>query len=338
MSKIFLTGGAGFIGGHIAERLLKDGHEVTIYDNLSSGRDANIPEGVQFIKGDILDYKKMLKASKGHDVFNHHAAQLEIFKSITEPADDLTTNAIGTLNALRASVENGIEYFVGASSSGVYGQVPLYAPRIAGGGYIMQNSRADENSKTNPQWAYGVSKLACEHYARIFSHDYGIKASMLRYSIVYGPREWYGRALTMFMARLLEGARPVVFGKGNQVRDMLYVTDAADFNSLAIRYKLEGLYNVCSEHVYTMNGLANKVIKRAGYSFDILYDGVKEGDVSEYQNRIRIPSELMLLAPSNAKAVRAGWSQSVNINQGIRRQWEWLQENKELYTEEHMRV
>ena len=337
MSKIFITGGCGFLGSHIVDTLLEEGHEITVYDNLDSGYKENIPKEVKLIKGDILDRDKLTKSSKGHDIFSHHAAKLEITKAISDPADDLFTNAVGTINALQACVENDIGTFIGASSAGVYGQVPVLGA-LRGGGLIMAQGKLSELDKTAPNWPYGVSKLAAEHYARLYSENYDVKTTMLRYSIVYGPREWYGRALTMFMARLLEGARPVVFGKGNQIRDMVYVDDAVGFHNLAIEKNLSGVYNVCSDKVATINGIAHKAIQAAGYEFEIQYDDIEPGETSEYQNRIRIPSELLCLAPMNAKALRTGWRAETNLLTGVKKQWEWLQDHKERYTEGKMRV
>ena len=184
--KIFLTGGAGFIGSHIVESLLKEGAKVTIYDNFSSGSMENLKaiEGqVTIIKGDILDYPALEAAMRGHDLVSHQAAQLEILKCVDDPLWDLQVNTGGTVNVLRAAKSVGVRKAVLASSACVYGQTDA--------------DQQTEDHPTQPNWAYGVSKLAGEHYARIYMTDYGLPVVNLRYGIIYGPREWYGRVFTI---------------------------------------------------------------------------------------------------------------------------------------------
>jgi UDP-glucose 4-epimerase len=179
-AKILVTGGAGFIGSHIVDSLVNQEAKVIVYDNFSFGKKENLMNSfnkIKIIRGDILDYSLLEKVMKGIDFVSHHAAQLEIFKALSDPVDDLRTNTIGTLNVLKAAQKAGVKKIVYASSACVYGQ-PQYTPQ-------------DENHPTNPNWAYGISKLAAEKYCQIFMQDVGIPVVSLRYGIVYGPCEWY---------------------------------------------------------------------------------------------------------------------------------------------------
>ncbi len=202
-ANILVTGGAGFIGSHIVESLVDVGANVVVYDNLSFGNLENlktVEDKIKFVKGGILDYSKLKRAMKGADFVSHQAAQLEIFKAALEPARDLEINTIGTLNVLKAARENRVKKIVNASSACVYGQPTS----------LIQ----DEAHPENPNWAYGVSKLAAEKYCRIFMNETGIPVVSLRYAIVYGPKEWYRRVLTIFIKRVAEGKHPIIFGAG----------------------------------------------------------------------------------------------------------------------------
>ncbi len=186
-----VTGGAGFIGSHIVDKLLEKGaNKVIIYDNFSSGGAHNVGhlrnnDRVSIVQGDVLDYDSLYRVVRKIDMVSHQAAQLEIFRALADPLDDLRTNVVGTLNVLRAALECKVEKVVNASSACVYGQAK-YTPQ-------------DEDHPKRPQWPYGVSKLSAETYCTMFHEFYGLPVVNLRYGIVYGPREWYGRVLTMFI-------------------------------------------------------------------------------------------------------------------------------------------
>jgi UDP-glucose 4-epimerase len=206
--KIFVTGGAGFIGSHIVDSLLKKGHDVVIYDDMSSGYSENIEDavskGASFTQGSILDYAFMKEKMKGCDIVSHHAAQLEIMKSIYTIKDDAQINIMGTINVLEAAVHNNISKVIFASSAAVYGEpAKIFIP-------------TDEQAPKIPHWSYGVSKMAGELYCQQYYLFHGLKSCWLRYGIVYGEREWYGRVLTLFIKRLMEGKPPIIFGDGKQ--------------------------------------------------------------------------------------------------------------------------
>ncbi len=317
--KIFLTGGAGFIGSHIAESLLAGGAQLTIYDNFSSGSMENLHkiEGrVQIIRGDICDYPALEAAMRGHNLVSHQAAQLEILKCVDDPIWDLQVNTGGTINVLRAAKNLGVRKVVLASSACVYGQTDV--------------EQQSEDHATQPNWAYGVSKLAGEHYARIYMTDYGLPVVNLRYGIIYGPREWYGRVFTIFLKRLFERKPLVVFGDGQQRRDFTYVGDVVRMHNLCLASdRANGqTYNVATGIGTTVNTLA-ALVAEAGGGLEVLHENVKEGEYSKIMpERVRLPAELKVMTLSPAKALaELGWKPEVALKDGLQHQIAWLKDH-----------
>lgn len=318
-SKILVTGGLGFIGSHITESLVKLGAKVKIYDNYSTGTEANIStvkNDVEIIKGDILDFNILKKAIKGIDIVSHQAAQLEITKAIEDPTEDLSSNTIGTLNIFKACAQLGIKRIINASSAGVYGQAITIPQK--------------ESHPTEPNWAYGVSKLANEKYSNIMKDLYGLEITNFRYAIVYGPREWYGRVLTIFLKRALDKKPLVIFGNGNQVRDFIFVEDVVRMHNLAIindKSKHE-IFNVSTQVGTTINKLANLILEMTQAKVKIIYENLQEGYQSRYFERIRLPVELKKLVQSNQKAKEIlGWQPKITLEGGLKVEWAWLKSN-----------
>jgi UDP-glucose 4-epimerase len=326
-SRIFMTGGAGFIGSHFVHDLLAAGAGVTVYDNFSSGLAQNL-DGVdaplEIIKGDILDYETLRDAMRGHDAVSHQAAQLEITRSIGDPIYDLTTNTIGTLNVLKAVGELGIGKVVEASSAGVYGQA-VTDPQ-------------GEDHPTDPNWEYGVSKLACEKYAAIAcERNSRLAVTSLRYAIVYGEREWYGRVLTLFLKRALDGKPPVVFGNGDQVRDFVYVGDIAQLHRRCFEVDSPGhlVLNGSTGAGTTVLELAHAVCTVTGIEEGPVFDDVTEGARSTLADgRMRLPSELHAMRMSYQRALDAlGWKPEVALRDGLEREWDWLVAHPDRWTD-----
>ena len=318
--KILVTGGAGFVGSHIVESLVAQGARVIVFDNISSGKIENlkaVEDDVEVIRGNILDYKSLLEAYRGVDIISHQAAQLEIFNGIDNPSEDLKINTIGTLNVLNAARESKVEKVVNASSACVYGQA--------------QQIPQSEEHPTNPNWAYGVSKLAAEKYCQIYRDYFGIPIVSLRYGIVYGEREWFGRVLTMFIKRVMNSEPPVIFGDGKQIRDFIHVTDLVQMHNLCIeRDEVDGkVFNVATSMGTTVGELANIVIECSGNSLSPLYEDLKEGAFSQYiPNRRRIPAELRSMVLSIDKAKKElGWSPKIPLKQGIVKEMNWASQN-----------
>ena len=319
---ILVTGGAGFIGSHIVDDLVNQGANVTIYDNFSSGSIENInhlSDKIKIIKGDILDYNKLNHACENIDVISHQAAQLEITKCMDDPIEDLKINTEGSLNVLNSAVDNDVKKILYASSACIYGQAE-YLPE-------------DENHPHNPNWPYGVSKLAVEKYANIYHKNYDISTIGLRYSIIYGPNEWYGRVLTVFLKRALENKPPVVWG-GDQIRDFCYVKDLVEFHNILInKDQIENdVFNVSTGVGTKIIDLAN-LIKNNFNLNDPIYENIGEGEISnEVKDRKRLPLELKEMVLDNSKAKRVGWKPKVKLKEGIIKEYEWLKENYHRWT------
>jgi nucleoside-diphosphate-sugar epimerase len=223
--KVLVTGGAGFIGSHLTERLVRDGHEVTVLDNLATGRRENLAGiDVRFIEGDIRDLATTTKAVRGAEIVFHQAALPSVPRSIQDPLDSDATNVIGTLNVLIAARDADVRRVVLASSSSVYG---------ANGGLPKREAMRPE-----PISPYAAGKLAAEGYGRSFLEVYGLETVALRYFNVFGPRQdprsQYAAVVPRFVVAGLEGRPLTVFGDGSQTRDFSFVSDIVDANLLAM--------------------------------------------------------------------------------------------------------
>ena len=325
-ARVLVTGGAGFIGSHIVESLLRQGATVRVYDSFRTGNPENLAAvagDVEVIRGDILDRDALDRAMSGMDAVSHQAAQLEITRAIDDPVEDLTTNTIGTLNVFAACVKNGVGRVVQASSAGVYGQA-RFTPET------------EDGHPTEPNWAYGVSKLANEKYAAIMGEAHGLAVTSLRYGIVYGPREWYGRVLTIFLKRALDEQPLVIFGDGEQVRDFVFVEDVVRMHDacLTANGAASGqVFNVSSETGTTVNQLADLVVEVTNRRVPVIHEEVPEGEVSSLLDRRRLPQELKTLVQSRRKAeIRLGWEPHTDLAGGLEREWQWLVANPHRWT------
>jgi UDP-glucose 4-epimerase len=325
-STVLVTGGAGFIGSHIVEDLVQAGARVRVLDDLSSGRREHLEavrHDVELVEGTILDPDVVVAAARGADAICHQAAQLEIIRCIEDPVDDLRSNTEGTLNVLEAAKRCDVPKVVYASSACVYGQAEVVP--------------SPEEHPTRPNWPYGISKLATEHYARLYNDYYGIETAGLRYSIVFGPREWYGRVLTAWLRRALDGEPPVVWG-GHQQRDFVYVADVARANVLLL--EADGLtdevFNVSTGIGTSIRELADLLSGALGLP-EPIFEELAEGEASEHlAGRIRLPAELerLVLDPSRI-GERLGWRPETALRDGIQRELEWLRAHADLWTEMH---
>jgi len=250
-----ITGGAGFIGSHIVDRLINDGFDVKVLDNFSSGSLQNLAhhherKNLKLIKGDIRDFQIVKKSLKDVDVVFHEAALASVTLSIENPIETNEVNITGTLNLLKASADQNVKRFIYASSAAVYGDT--------------LSPKKTEDMVPNPTSPYGVSKLAAENYVKLFHKVYGLETVSLRYFNVYGPRQRfdiqcaYGGAITIFLNRLLRNMPPIIFGDGEQTRDFVYVQDVVEANMLAMENKdAEGeVFNIGTGKNISINQLA----------------------------------------------------------------------------------
>ena len=274
MSRFLVTGGAGFIGAHIVEALLKQGHYVRILDNFSSGKISNlktVEKKINLIKGDICSLGTCFKATRGIDFVLHQAALRSVPKSMREPQAYNRVNIDGTLNMLEASQSNKVKRFVFASSSSVYGEVNDFPERES---FIPQ-----------PISPYALSKLTGEHYCKIFSRHFGLPAIALRYFNVFGPRQAlddeYAVVIPKFIHCLLNNEQPPIFGNGKQSRDFTFVQNVVAANLLAVRAKRIkcGVFNVAGGKDTSILELVKILNKILGKDIRPLLLARRPGDV-----------------------------------------------------------
>jgi UDP-glucose 4-epimerase len=255
--RVLVTGGAGFIGSHLVDRFVRDGYSVRVVDNLSSGRVGNIEHhldanGIELIAGDLKDPQTTLKAVEGVDVVFHFAANPEVRVSTTNPEIHFNENVVATFNLLEAMRKKGVKELVFASSSSVYGE-PEEVP-------------VDENAPIGPVSVYGASKAACEALIHAYTKLYRVKAVVLRYANVVGPRLRHGVVWDLINKLLKNPAELEILGDGKQVRSYIYIDDAAEATITAWR-KTETsyeVYNIASENWITVDEVADEVIKAMG--------------------------------------------------------------------------
>lgn len=297
--RIMVTGGAGFIGSHVADHLLEDGHEVAVLDNLSSGKRQNIPPGASFYELDVRSAEAVSEAFEDFrpEAITHQAAQMDVRRSVTEPDFDAEVNVLGTLRLLENCVKHGVQKFVLASTGGaVYGD-QLHFP-------------ADEDHPQYPISPYGVSKLAAERYLHFYSVQYGLGYTALRYANVYGPRQDpHGEAgvVAIFCKNLAADTPSRINGSGDQTRDYVYVGDVARANVLALGSDApSGPYNIGTASETSVNRLYELLRRTSGKSgLDAQHDPAKPGE----QMRSSVD-------PSRAEKV-LGWQARMELEPGL---------------------
>jgi UDP-N-acetylglucosamine 4-epimerase len=256
-SEILVTGGAGFIGSHIVDRLLNEGFKVRVLDNLSTGDKKNLAQhrnkkAFHFIEGDIRNFGLVKKTVKGIDAVIHEAALVSVSRSVENPLLSNEINVAGTLNLLKACVDAHVKRFVLASSCAVYGDTET-----------LPNH---ENLMPKPLSPYAVDKLAAENYAKVFYDVYGLETVSLRYFNVYGLRQKYGPysgVISTFINRLLENKPPMIYGDGEQTRDFINVKDVVEANMLALskREAVGEVFNISTGEPITINKLTQTIQK-----------------------------------------------------------------------------
>jgi UDP-glucose 4-epimerase len=253
--KVMLTGGAGFIGSHVADQLLARGHEVAVVDNLSSGKRGNLPDGVRFYAMDVRSGCAEVFEDFVPDALSHQAAQMDVRRSVREPDFDADVNVLGTVRLLQNCVRYGVRKVVFASTGGaVYGE--------------QRELPAPEDHPQYPVSPYGVSKLAGERYLHFYNVQHGITCAALRYANVYGPRQDpHGEAgvVAIFCGNLAADRKSTINGTGEQTRDYVYVGDVARANALALEGEAaSGTYNVGTGVETSVNELYDRLCRLAG--------------------------------------------------------------------------
>lgn len=295
-AKVLVTGGAGFIGSHVAEQYIGEGYETHIVDNLSLGDPANIPDTAQFFELDIRDAQidDLLSRNRYHCI-NHHAAQINVRESVRDPMQDVDVNVLGTIHLLQLAVKYNVSYFIFASSGGaVYGE-QNYFP-------------ADEDHPTHPDSPYGINKLTAEKYLHYYHKAYGLRYSALRYTNVYGPRQnpaGEAGVISIFIDRLLQDELAIINGDGTQTRDYVHVADVAKANLFALEHMPVGSYNICTGLETDVNTIYHKVAAAMSKAHNPVYGPPKTG-------------EQMRSVCSYQKASAAlQWAPLIDLDQGI---------------------
>lgn len=274
--KALVTGGAGFIGSHLVDRLMKEGYEVVVLDDFSGGEVENIQchfgdQDFHLVRGDVRNLEDVKKAIRGADVVFHLAAIVNVPLSIENPLPVDDVNVRGTLNLLETSLKENIERFIYVSSCAVYGEA--------------RHLPINEEHPVTPLSPYGISKFAAEYYCIIFHKIHGLEAVSLRFFNVYGPRQSespYSGVITQFINNLRREEPPIIYGDGEQTRDFVYVKDAVEANVLALKHPhCSGeVINIGTGKPTTINNLANILIEMSGRaSMKPVYKAHRKGDI-----------------------------------------------------------
>ena len=315
---ILVTGGAGFVGSHLVDKLIELGHKVVVLDNLSTGKKENLPacfamqsiagrnKKAKFYKIDILSPKisQIFKKEKPEIVY-HFAFQINVRKSVEDPIENANVNILGTLNILENCRKYKVKKFIFASSVGVYGN-PKFLP-------------IQENHPLNPISPYSITKLTIEKYLQFYQTK-GLDFVSLRFSNIYGPRQrssGEGGVVAIFIDRILKGKRPIIFGNGNQTRDFLYVADAVEVAIRALKTKAGSIYNVSTNKETKIKDLLKLITKILNKKAKPIFKPFRQGEI--IHSRIdysKIKKEL-------------GWQPKYSLKRGLDETIDWF-ENKPL--------
>jgi len=294
--KILVTGGAGFIGSHVVDAYVKAGHRVTVLDNLSSGRRVNLAKQARFVKGDVRSpgLRSLFQKTR-FDVVNHHAAQIDVRRSVSDPRFDAEVNLLGLLNILELSRAHKVKKFIFSASGGTfYGECPRPAA---------------ETTYPQPLSPYGITKLAGEYYIKAYGALHGLKYTVFRYANVYGPRQDpHGEAgvVAIFGQRMLRGEPVNIYGDGAQLRDYVYVGDVARANAMVLTRGHNDVFNIGTGVATSVNGLFKAIKRLTGFRPDAVYRPAR-------------PGELMRSCLDIGKTRRKlGWAPRFSLTEGLR--------------------
>ncbi len=305
--KILVTGGAGFIGSNVVDAYVQAGHQVVVVDNLASGNRANPNPAATFHEIDIRsDGLADLLAAERPEVVNHHAAHIDVRRSVADPRYDASFNVDGSINLLEACRKAGVRKVIYSSSGGaMYGE-PEYLP-------------CDENHPVKPLSPYGATKHTVEHYLFMYHKNFGMSYTVLRYPNVYGPRQDpYGEAgvIAIFTERMLKGEPVTIFGTGEQQRDFIYVGDCVSANLLALQGGDNREYNLGWGIGTTVNEIYRHLKKITDYPLDVIYAPAKTGETFRiWLDTARIRQEL-------------NWAPKVPLEEGLTRTVRFFRERQ----------
>lgn len=295
--RILVTGGAGFIGSHVADRFLALGHEVAILDDLTTGSRDNINPAATFFEADITDAAAVgrIMAEFRPDVIDHHAAQIDVRKGVAEPVYDATINIIGGIRVVQAGMQAGISKFIYASTGGACYGNPVYTP-------------CDEQHPVRPISPYGISKHGLEHYIELYGMLDGLNYTILRYANVFGPRQnpkGEAGVNAIFTGMMLSGQTPTIFGQGDKTRDYVYVDDIVEANVLALDKGTGEILNIGTGVQTTDQEVYDAIAAAVGFDQPANYSPERKGEVRH-----------IALNAAKAKAV-LGWEPQVPFREGV---------------------
>ena len=303
MTNYLVTGGAGFIGSHISEELLRRGHRVRVVDSLVTGYQRNLRQGVEFEQGDLADPAVARAAVAGMDYVIHQAAIPSVPRSVEKPEESHRANIDGTLQVLLASRDAGIKRVVFAGSSSVYGDTEVL-PKT-------------EGMPTNPLSPYALQKLMGEMYLQMFTRLYGLETVTTRYFNVFGPRQDpgspYSGVISLFIKALSDGTRPVIYGDGEQTRDFTYVANVVDgvLRAAETPGVAGQVFNLATHGRISLNQLLATLKKIFGSDVEPIYKDARQGDVRDSQADISKAARLL------------GYQPIVGLEDGLRKTVDW---------------
>ncbi len=305
--KILVTGGAGFIGSHLVDALMGEGHEVVVLDDLSSGTVKNLPRKIRFIKLDVRSNNIFtLFSDERFDAVYHLAAQMDVRKSVADPRFDASVNIIGGINILEAAVRNKVARFVFASTGGaIYGEQDYFP--------------ADEKHPTRPLSPYGIAKLSFENYLFFYKHVYGLEYVTLRFANVYGPRQNpHGEAgvVAIFTSKMLAGEAPVINGDGKQTRDYIYVGDIVSAAVKALVHPETGIFNLGTSVETDVNVLFRRIREFVG------------SDCPEQHGPAKAGEQLRSVLDVSLAKSKLGWEPVVGIEEGLKKTVEYFKNSR----------
>jgi UDP-glucose 4-epimerase len=303
--KVLVTGGAGFIGSHLVDRLVQEGHEVVVVDNLSTGKRRNLNRAARFYKLDIQSWRlERVFRNERPNIVMHLAAQMDVRKSVEDPVFDAQVNVLGMLNVLQQAVRHGVRKVVFSSSGGaIYGEQEIYP--------------APESHVTRPLSPYGISKLCGEQYLSYYQRVSGLQMVSLRYANVYGPRQdpdGEAGVVAIFIQKLLNNEQAIVNGNGRQTRDFVYVEDVVEANLAVMGQETQGTYNVGTGEETSINDLFRILITHTNSTCKEVHGPAKNGE------------QARSVIDSGKLRQELSWEPKTELSEGLKRTVDFFRE------------
>ncbi len=303
--KVLVTGGAGFIGSHLVDRLIQEGHEVVVVDNLSTGKRRNLNRAARFFKLDIQSWRlERVFRNERPNIVMHLAAQMDVRKSVEDPIFDAQVNVLGMLNVLQQAIKHGVRKVVFSSSGGaIYGEQEIYP--------------VPESHATRPLSPYGISKLCGEQYLSYYQRVSGLQIVSLRYANVYGPRQdpdGEAGVVAIFIQKLLNSEQAIVDGNGRQTRDFVYVEDVVEANLAVMGQETQGTYNVGTGEETSINDLLRILIAHTNSTCKEVHGPAKNAE------------QVRSVIDSSKLRQELSWEPKTELSEGLKRTVDYFRE------------